>query len=126
MSTTIRSTLISGWSMIRRLGWRVWERRLNTVHATLASDGYQEALVRVTARYTPNVIVVRRGTPVRLTFLREIPGGCTAEVMLVEFGKHATLPIGVTVPVEFVPDWPGEFGFWCGQGMARGKIIVVE
>lgn len=124
MPTLTRSTLIKGWPLIRRPGWSVWERWRTTGHATLASDGYQEALVRVTARYRPNVIVVRQGTPVRLNFRRETAGDCTAEVMLAEFGKHATLPIGATVPVEFVPDWPGTYGFWCGLGMARGTIIV--
>jgi plastocyanin domain-containing protein len=28
------------------------------------------------------------------------------------------------VPVEFMPDKPGEYGFACPMGMFRGRLIV--
>ncbi len=31
---------------------------------------------------------------------------------------------GETVPVEIVPDKPGEHGFACAMGTFRGKLIV--
>jgi plastocyanin domain-containing protein len=34
------------------------------------------------------------------------------------------LPVGQTVPPEFLPREPGEFGFACPMGMFRGRLIV--
>jgi len=36
----------------------------------------------------------------------------------------ADLPTGVEVPVEFLPERPGEYEFACQMGMLRGKVIV--
>ncbi len=49
-----------------------------------------------------------------------------AQVMVVfnDFGKSAHLPTGETVPVEFLPEKPGEYEFTCQMGMFRGKLIV--
>ncbi|MBN9390903.1 MAG: cupredoxin domain-containing protein, partial [Chloroflexi bacterium] len=45
-------------------------------------------------------------------------------VVFGDFGKSARLPEGETVPVEFLPDQPGEYEFTCQMGMFRGKLIV--
>lgn len=34
------------------------------------------------------------------------------------------LPSGKVVPVEFLPENPGEYGFDCQMGMFRGKLVV--
>ena len=41
-----------------------------------------------------------------------------------DFGRTAELPTGEVVPVEFLPQEPGEFEFSCQMGMFRGKVIV--
>ena len=45
-------------------------------------------------------------------------------VLLSDFGKSAMLPQGETVPVEFVPEQPGEYEFSCQMGMFRGTLVV--
>jgi plastocyanin domain-containing protein len=45
-------------------------------------------------------------------------------VVLRAFDKSASLPEGETVPVEFLPEEPGEYEFACRMGMFRGKVIV--
>jgi plastocyanin domain-containing protein len=45
-------------------------------------------------------------------------------VVFNDFGKSAQLPTGETVPVEFLPEQPGEYEFTCQMGMLRGKVIV--
>lgn len=74
--------------------------------------------------YTPNVIVVEAGKPVRLNFVRQESASCTEMVLLPAFGKSARLPENQTVPVEFLPKERGEFEFACQMGMIRGKLIV--
>ena len=88
------------------------------------AGGIQEVAVTVKGGYTPDVIVVQKGRPVRLNFRREETAACSEMVVLADFGKSAKLPTGETVAVEFIPDKPGEYEFACQMGMIRGKLVV--
>lgn len=85
---------------------------------------YQEAMVLVKGGYTPDVIVVEKGKPVRLNFVRTESASCSEMVLIHDFKRSARLPEGEAVPVEFIPDKAGEFEFQCQMGMLRGKLIV--
>ncbi len=89
-----------------------------------ASDGVQEADIVVKGGYTPDVLVVKAGRPVRLSFLRQETASCSEMVLFPDFNKSAKLPPGERVTVEFTPERPGEYGFQCQMGMLRGKLIV--
>ncbi len=106
------------------IAWFFWGPRRGGVRAALASSGYQEAMVLVKGGYTPDVIVVQRGKPVRLNFRREETAACSEMVIFGDFGKSARLPEGETIPIEFLPEQPGEYEFTCQMGMLRGKLIV--
>lgn len=114
-----------GVAAIAAVVWFFWLKKERGVPAALASSGYQEATILVKGGYNPSVIRVEHGTPVRLTFRREETSPCSQTVVFDDFGKHADLPEGQLVPVEFLPDQPGEFPFTCGMGMLRGTLIVV-
>ena len=43
---------------------------------------------------------------------------------MADFNKKATLTPFKTVSVELEIDKPGEYGFQCGMGMLKGKLIV--
>ena len=113
-----------GLSLIGFIVWFFWLVKTKGVKAALTSGGYQEQMVLVKGGYTPDVIVVERGKPVRLNFVRQESASCTEMVLLPAFGKSAKLPEGKTVPVEFLPKEPGEYEFACQMGMIRGKIVV--
>ncbi|HEX2924250.1 MAG TPA: cupredoxin domain-containing protein [Chloroflexota bacterium] len=81
-------------------------------------------MVLVKGGYTPDVIVVQHGKPVRLSFRREESAACSEMVVFGDFDKSATLPEGEIVPIEFLPERPGEYDFTCQMGMFRGKLIV--
>jgi plastocyanin domain-containing protein len=115
---------ISGLIAIATIVWFFWLHKQPGIRANVSSSGYQEALVLVKGGYTPDVILVEHGKPVRLNFVRTESAACSEMVLLADFGKSAHLPEGETVPVEFMPDKPGEFEFQCQMGMLRGKIIV--
>lgn len=110
--------IISGISMF------FWGPRKRGMRAPEASSGYQEAMVLVKGGYTPDVIVVSHGKPVRLNFRREESSACSEMVVFGDFGKSAKLPTGETVAVELLPEKPGVYEFTCQMGMLRGKLVV--
>ena len=113
-----------GLALVAFIVWFFWLKRAKGTRATATAGGHQEAMILVKGGYTPDVIVVEHGKPVRLNFRREETAACSEMVLLPDFGKSAQLPTGETVAVEFLPDKPGEYEFACQMGMLRGKLIV--
>ncbi len=89
-----------------------------------ALGGVQEAQIIVKGGYTPDVLVVKAGQPVRFNFLRQETASCSEMVLFPDFDRSAKLPPGEVVPIEFTPETPGEYEFTCQMGMFRGKLIV--
>jgi plastocyanin domain-containing protein len=116
--------IVLGLGLIAGIAWFFWGPRKGGYRAPVTSGGYQEAMILVKGGYTPDVIVVQHGRPVRLNFRREESAACSEMVVLSDFGKSAKLPEGQIVPIELLPDKPGEFGFSCQMGMFRGRLIV--
>ena len=115
---------LGGLAAIALIVWFFWMVKRPGVKAGLSSSGYQEAMVLVKGGYTPVVIVVQRGKPVRLNFVRAESASCSEMVLFPDFNKSANLPEGDTVQIELMPDRTGEFEFQCQMGMLRGKLIV--
>jgi plastocyanin domain-containing protein len=115
---------IAGLLAIAGVAWFFWGPRRAGVRAALTSSGRQEATIVVKGAYSPDVIVVEHGKPVRLTFLRQETAACSEEVVFADFARRAQLPEGELVPIEFTPDQTGEYEFTCGMGMLRGKLVV--
>ena len=91
-----------------------------------ASQGVQETNIIVKGGYSPDVLVVKAGQPVRLNFNRQESASCSEMVLFPDFDKSAKLPEGEIVPIEFTPEKPGEYDFQCQMGMFHGKLIVEE
>ncbi|MDD5558996.1 cupredoxin domain-containing protein [Candidatus Methylomirabilis sp.] len=115
---------VVGLGLIGFIVWFFWLVKAKGVKAALTSGGYQEQLVLVKGGYTPDVIVVERGKPVRLKFVRQESASCSEMVLIPAFDKNVRLPEGETVPIELLPKEPGEYEFACQMGMFRGKLIV--
>ena len=109
---------------IAGVAWFFWGSRREGVEAAVTSSGVQETMILVKGGYTPDVIVVDAGTPVRLNFRREETAACSERVLFPAFGRSADLPEGEIVPIDFTPEQPGEYGFECGMGMLHGKLVV--
>ncbi len=86
--------------------------------------GAQEVTVTVKGGYSPDVIRVIQGVPLRLRFDRQESGDCTSRVVFADFGASKTLPAFGTATLEFTPDKVGEFDFACGMNMIHGTLIV--
>ena len=124
MSVTQVIVTAAGLLSIAGVAWFFWGPRGDGVTAGVTSSGYQEATIAVKGAYTPDVIVVQHGEPVRLTFVRQETAACSEKVIFPDFNRTAELPEGELVPIEFVPQEAGEFEFTCGMGMLRGTLVV--
>lgn len=116
--------IVLGLGLIAGIAWFFWGPRKGGYRAPVTSGGYQEAMILVKGGYTPNVVVVQHGRPVRLNFRREESAACSEMVVFSDFGKSAMLPEGEIIPIELLPDKPGEYAFSCQMGMFRGQLIV--
>ena len=115
---------LAGAGLIALVVWFFWLKKEEGMRATLTSSGYQEATILVKGGYTPDTIVVERGTPVRLVFRREETSPCSEQVIFDDFKKSAQLPEGKPVVLELMPTEPGSFPFTCQMGMLRGTLVV--
>ena len=88
-------------------------------------DGVQIVRVTVKGGYSPDVIQVAPGVPVRVMFDRQESGDCSSRVVFPEFKVNKILPAFETTTVEFLPEALGEYEFACGMGMLHGKLRVV-
>ena len=104
------------------LGWFFFGPRKTTV-AVLAG-GVQRLEVTVKGGYRPEVIRVRQGVPVELTFDRQESGDCTSRVVFPDFQMSAALPAWQRTAVRLDPGEAGEFRFACGMNMIHGTLIV--
>lgn len=86
--------------------------------------GVQEIKVVVKGGYSPDVIAVKAGKPVRLDFYRDETASCSEQIVFPDFGIARDLPAFKTTAIEFTPESPGEYSFACGMNMMRGKLIV--
>ncbi len=115
---------IGGIALSFLVAWYFWFSKKKIVRAALMGSGAQEAFIVVKGGYTPDLLVVQAGKPVRLKFNRQESAVCSEMVLFPDFGKNAKLPEGETVVIEFTPQKPGEYEFSCQMGMIRGKLIV--
>ena len=90
------------------------------------ADGVQEVRVVVKGGYSPDVIVVRQGAPVKLDFYRDETASCSEEIVFGDFGIARHLPAFETTTIELMPEKAGEFTFTCGMNMMRGKLVVEQ
>jgi plastocyanin domain-containing protein len=89
-------------------------------------EGTQEVTIVVAGGYDPDVIVAKKGLPLRLVFDRRESNSCSDEVVLPEFEIRRPLPAFQTTTIQVIPKRTGEFPFSCGMNMLHGTIRVIE
>jgi plastocyanin domain-containing protein len=117
------AVVIGGLSLIVAVLWYFFGER-EAIAAKTSESGVQEIQVTVKGGYSPDVIVVKQGKPVRLDFYRDETASCSKQVIFGDFGIVKDLPAFKSTAIQFTPDKAGEFIFTCGMNMMRGKLIV--
>jgi len=115
---------VFGVLLIVLVNWYFFFSKRKTIRAKVESAGIQEINVMVKGGYSPDVIVVKKGIPVRINFYRDETDDCSDTIVFGDFKIRKPLPTFKTTPIEFTPEKPGEYTFTCGMGMLRGKLIV--
>ena len=87
-------------------------------------DRDQVVTVVVQGGYKPDLIVARRGVPLKLVFDRRESSPCSDEIVLPDFGIRRALPAFARTELEIVPERAGEYEFSCGMNMLHGRILV--
>lgn len=123
LDTAQWAVLLAGIVLIVAILWYFFGARERVV-ATERDGGVQEVKITVKGGYSPDLVVVKQGKPVKLDFYRDETASCSEEVVFGDFGIARKLPAFETTSIEFTPDKAGEFTFMCGMSMIRGKLIV--
>ena len=124
MSTAQIVVTLLGICAIAWINWYFFLTHSPAFAVAPGNAGPQRARIEVKGGYSPAVVRVRAGRPVRLEFYRDEASGCTEEVVLPDFGIRTFLPPHRTTPVEFTPQRAGSYEFTCGMGMVRGRVIA--
>ena len=95
------------------------------------AEGVQEIdLIITPGGYSPLRFAVKKGVPVRLTFRQLGQVGCGNELNFpTADGNTASLKLKTATDkqvLEFTPQQTGEFEFFCGHFMYRGRMYVQE
>jgi plastocyanin domain-containing protein len=123
MDTAETLVVVGGVALIALVLWYFFGER-EAVAATTTEGGVQEIKITVKGGYSPDVVVVKQGRPVRLDFYRDETASCSEQVVFGDFGIARDLPAYRSTAVEFTPQKSGEFTWTCGMNMLRGKLVV--
>ena len=124
MSNLLIFVILSGIVMTILIAWYFWFAPKAQTRVAVSESGAQEVAITVKGGYSPDVIVVRKGRPVRLTFTRQESSACSEKVLFPDFNQNALLPEGEQATLEFTPEKAGEYGFQCQMGTLRGNGLI--
>ena len=114
--------VVGGLALTGGIAWFFFGPR--KAYAAEQRGSVQEVTVTVKGGYSPDLVRVRQGVPLRVVFDRQESGECTSRVVFPDFGLNRALPAYAKTVVDLVPDRVGEFEFACGMNMVHGRLIV--
>jgi Cu+-exporting ATPase len=122
MSPSDIAVVAGGLAVTGLLGWFFFGPKKS--HSATQVGSVQEVTVTVKGGYSPDLVRVRQGVPLRIVFDRQESGECTSRVVFPDFALNRSLSAYGQTTIELLPDRSGEFGFACGMNMIHGKLIV--
>lgn len=97
----------------------------NAYYATLDKDGVQRASISaLDYGYLPREVYVKKGVPVKLTFITKENYSCSRAVVFPKLKIRKILPVTGEGVVDFTPVDAGVINFSCSMGMYTGRVIV--
>ena len=122
MSAADVGVVLGGIALIALLGWYFFAPR-RAAHAQV-EGGRQVVDITVKGGYSPSLVRVEAGKPVRLRFDRQENSDCTARVVFPDFRKSASLAAFGTTTLDLDVTEPGEYSWACGMNMLHGTLIA--
>jgi len=116
------AVVLVGLALSGILGWFFF--RPKKAHSATQIGNVQEVTVTVKGGYSPDMVRVRQGVPLRIVFDRQESGECTSRVVFPDFALNRSLSAHGQTTVELLPDRVGDFGFACGMNMIHGRLVV--
>ena len=124
MDTTAIMVTVVGLGLVAFVLWYFFFSARQTAAAVSTSGGVQEVAITVKGGYSPDIIEVKKGQPVQLSFYHDEENSCSEELLMPDFSIRRDLPAFKTTLVELLPKEVGTFPFTCGMGMLRGSLVV--
>jgi plastocyanin domain-containing protein len=115
---------VLGIMLIFLVNWYFFFSKRTSPKVTVQETGVQEIKISVKGGYDPDVLIVKKGIPVRLNFYRDETASCSDTIVFGDFNIRKALPAYQTTVIDFTPEKEGEYVFTCGMGMLKGKLIV--
>ncbi len=92
--------------------------------ASIKGD-YQEIDLKITGLgYKPNIILAKKGIPLKINIYAETNAGCGGEILFPDFNIDELIPFGGSKLIIINPDKEGTFKFRCSMDMLRGNLII--
>ncbi|HEY6829071.1 MAG TPA: cupredoxin domain-containing protein [Gemmatimonadaceae bacterium] len=117
---------------IGAIGWVNWyffvagRSPAPVANASSRGEAQQEYTITVEGGYSPAVVRVKAGRPVRLVFDRRDSGSCSEEIVFPDFGIRRFLPTGKKTVVDITPPKAGRYEFTCGMSMLHGALVAED
>jgi plastocyanin domain-containing protein len=126
MSLTDWFVIAAGLAVAAWVNWYFFLADRPGAHAVAASvaGGTQQVDIVIRGAYSPAMIRVVAGRPVRLVFDRQETSSCSEEVVFPAFGVRKFLPAHEKTSIEVTPPAPGTYDFTCGMGMLHGRLVA--
>src|SRR6266849_2794595 len=122
MNSVDIAVVLVGLALSGILGWFFFGPK--KAHSATEVGNVQEVTLTVKGGYSPDLVRVRQGVPLRIVFDRQESGECTSRVVFPDFALNRSLSAHGQTTLELLPDRAGDFGFACGMNMIHGKLIV--
>ncbi|MCY7366360.1 MAG: heavy metal translocating P-type ATPase, partial [Frankiaceae bacterium] len=122
MNATEIAVVLGGIAVIAALAWYFFAPR-KAVGAQL-EGGRQVVDITVRGGYSPNLVRIEAGKPVRLRFDRQENSDCSARVVFPDLRKSASLAAFGTTTLDLDISEPGEYSWACGMNMLHGTLIA--
>jgi len=116
--------LVVGVAAIGFIVWWFFGHHEASAAVAQVSEQAQSIDIVVNGGYSPEHVVLKKGTPAVLNFTRKDASGCLDHVVFPEFGINQELPRGEKVAVKIDTEQAGEFSWACGMDMFHGKIVI--
>lgn len=103
--------------------WFFAPHQESTANAQVDQQG-QTANVVVKGGYSPQTVVLKKGTPGKINFQMKDSTACLSHVVFDDLGIDKDLTQSPQTTVNIPTDKAGEYNFACGMNMFHGKVVV--